>query len=303
MHDHAGRVQHAAEPRPPRALELGAQALAQVAGIRPGADLLPRALDHTPGRVDRQRVVHAAGELVHRREVSQLHDRSVPDPPIRGLPWARAPILPARDRGRDCAGVACRRPAPAAGPPGGRPLGARDRGHREGGDPDRRERRLGAVGQGRAPAPPDRLDDEDHDRDRRDGAAASSRRRHRRQVGHTRAAVQGRSPAGRAGRGVEALLRDAAHVGERHGARARDRRRGFPFALRRADEREGQGARPEGLALPQPERAPRPRQLLDRLGHGLACPLRDVEPALPGSRAARASSACRGRHRPTPRST
>ena len=43
VHDHAGRVQHAAMPRPPGLLELGAQAFAQVAGIRPGPDLLPRA--------------------------------------------------------------------------------------------------------------------------------------------------------------------------------------------------------------------------------------------------------------------
>ena len=63
------------------------------------------------------------------------------------------------------------------------------------------------------------------------------------------------------------------YVGERHGARARDRCRRVPGrAFVALMNEKAQGARPDGHALPQPERAPRPRQLLDRMGHGRSCP-------------------------------
>ena len=73
MHDHAGRVQHSPEPGTPRALELGAKALLEVARLCAGADLLACLLEHPPRGVDRQRVADRAGELVHRGEVAQLH--------------------------------------------------------------------------------------------------------------------------------------------------------------------------------------------------------------------------------------
>ena len=71
--DHARRVQHPPQPGAPGGLELGAQALGEVARLAAGPDLLARRVEHAPGGVDRERVVHRAGELVHRGEVSELH--------------------------------------------------------------------------------------------------------------------------------------------------------------------------------------------------------------------------------------
>ena len=68
--------------------------------------------------------------------------------------------------------------------------------------------------------------------------------------------------------------------------RSRSRSRA-PAAARRfiaADEREGARARHARHALLDAERRGRPRQLLDRLGHGRARPLRAAEPALPRGR-------------------
>ena len=59
---------------------------------------------------------------------------------------------------------------------------------------------------------------------------------------------------------------------------------GHEVTVRRADEREGARARSSQHPLPQPERAARPRQLLERLGPGGAHPLRALEPALPRRR-------------------
>jgi len=71
--DHAGCVEDAAQSRAPRRLELGLQPGGQVARIDSGADLLASPCQDCAGRVDRERVVRRARELVHRREVSQLH--------------------------------------------------------------------------------------------------------------------------------------------------------------------------------------------------------------------------------------
>jgi hypothetical protein len=71
--DHAGRVQHTAEARPPGARELCCQLGVQVARVVPGADLFAGPVDHTTGSLDRQRIVAGVGELVDRREIAQLH--------------------------------------------------------------------------------------------------------------------------------------------------------------------------------------------------------------------------------------
>ena len=72
VHDHAGRVQHAAQARR-RARASSAGTRPQVAGIGAGADLLARPLEHARGSVDGERIVDAARELVDRRQVAQLH--------------------------------------------------------------------------------------------------------------------------------------------------------------------------------------------------------------------------------------
>ena len=73
VHEHAGRVEDAAQRRPACCRERFAEPGAQVARLRPGPDLLPRALEHLPRGRDRERVVAPAHELVHRRKVSQPH--------------------------------------------------------------------------------------------------------------------------------------------------------------------------------------------------------------------------------------
>ena len=47
----------------------------EVARVGAGADLLARAVEHRPRGVDRERIVDAARELVHRRQIAQLHPR------------------------------------------------------------------------------------------------------------------------------------------------------------------------------------------------------------------------------------
>ena len=100
-----------------------------------------------------------------------------------------------------------------------------------------------ALGAERARAPPRRVDDEDHDRAARAAEARAARHRHRRPVGAARPA-RARGPARRRARpGVEALLLDAALLGERRRARARDRRRRGQVDVRPPDERRGAAAR------------------------------------------------------------
>ncbi len=73
MDDHAGRVQHAAQARCARGDELSLEPRSEVARIDAGADLLARPVENGAGSVDRKRVVGAAGKLVHRGKVAQLH--------------------------------------------------------------------------------------------------------------------------------------------------------------------------------------------------------------------------------------
>ena len=73
VHDHPGGVQHPPQLRPARAVELAPPAGLQVAGIGAGADLVPGLRDHGPRNFDSQRIVAPAGQLVHRREVAELH--------------------------------------------------------------------------------------------------------------------------------------------------------------------------------------------------------------------------------------
>jgi len=77
VHDHAGRVEHAAEDRPACRRELLAQACREVAGLETRPDLSPRAVDHGTGGAHGQRVVDLAGELVDRRKVSQVHQLTI----------------------------------------------------------------------------------------------------------------------------------------------------------------------------------------------------------------------------------
>ena len=69
VHDHAGRVQHAPERRAPRLREPLVQPGGEVAGIAPRADVLTCLGQDHAGRVDRQRIVDATRQLVHRRQV------------------------------------------------------------------------------------------------------------------------------------------------------------------------------------------------------------------------------------------
>jgi hypothetical protein len=77
VHDDAGRVEHAPERRPPRRAERLVESRPQVAGVGAGADLLARPLEHLPGGRDRERIVAAANELVHRRKIPQSHRNRV----------------------------------------------------------------------------------------------------------------------------------------------------------------------------------------------------------------------------------
>jgi hypothetical protein len=73
VHDHAGCIEHAAQPRTARVQELVAQPLVQVAGLGAGANFLARPFEHRAPCRNCERIVHAANELVDRREVAQLH--------------------------------------------------------------------------------------------------------------------------------------------------------------------------------------------------------------------------------------
>ena len=73
MDEYAGRVEHSAKAWAAQRLELAPQALGQIARVGARDDLLARPLDHAARGVDRQRIVEPARELVHRREIAQLH--------------------------------------------------------------------------------------------------------------------------------------------------------------------------------------------------------------------------------------
>ena len=78
----AGRIQHAPKRRLTRAAELGENRVDDRSRIRTGLDLLPRPLERRPrgrqhelARLGGQPLV--AEQLVHRREVAELHAESV----------------------------------------------------------------------------------------------------------------------------------------------------------------------------------------------------------------------------------
>src|SRR5262249_7311693 len=75
--DHPGRIQNAAQRRPPCRGKLLVERCREVTGIAARPDRLARPVDHRPGRGDRQRIVGSTRELVHRRKVSQLHGEGV----------------------------------------------------------------------------------------------------------------------------------------------------------------------------------------------------------------------------------
>ena len=73
VHDHAGRVQHAAQACGARDTELLPQPRGQVAGIRSRTDLLARPREHRARRGDRERIVDVARQLVHGGKIAQPH--------------------------------------------------------------------------------------------------------------------------------------------------------------------------------------------------------------------------------------
>src|SRR5581483_10384307 len=78
-------VQDAPEGGPAHRLELRADASREVPGVGARPDLLARPVEHGTSGVDGQRIVGLPCELVHRRQVSQLHSctRYVPGNPGR----------------------------------------------------------------------------------------------------------------------------------------------------------------------------------------------------------------------------
>ena len=77
VYDDARRVQHPPEPRRARGDELLAQPRLEIAGIRSRTYLFTRAREYLTRGVDGKGIVDAARELVHRRQVAQLHAESV----------------------------------------------------------------------------------------------------------------------------------------------------------------------------------------------------------------------------------
>ena len=73
VHDDAGRVQCAAQPRAAGRGELLPEPLLQVAGVGARLYVLARAREDRASRLDRERVVAPPRELVHRGQVAQPH--------------------------------------------------------------------------------------------------------------------------------------------------------------------------------------------------------------------------------------
>ena len=110
--DHACRVEHAPQARPPCVGKLLPQTRREISRIRPGLDLLPRPVDNGARRLHRERVVGLARELVHRGQIAQLHCANAT---ARRPCVARAGSPPRRRRGR--------RRAPSRARRAGRPSG------------------------------------------------------------------------------------------------------------------------------------------------------------------------------------
>lgn len=73
MHDDSRGIENTPELRAAGRAELGRQSGGQVARIACCLDLRARMLEHDPRRLDGERVIDAARELVHRWQVTQLH--------------------------------------------------------------------------------------------------------------------------------------------------------------------------------------------------------------------------------------
>jgi hypothetical protein len=71
--DHAGCVDDAAQLRGPRRRQVCVEGRGQVARVVARLHLLTRARENLPGGLDRERVVAAARQHVHRRQIAQLH--------------------------------------------------------------------------------------------------------------------------------------------------------------------------------------------------------------------------------------
>ena len=77
VHEHTGRVEHAAERRPPYCRQRLVEPRLQVAGLDTRPDLLARVLEHVPRSRDRERIALTAHELVDRRKIPQSHGKRV----------------------------------------------------------------------------------------------------------------------------------------------------------------------------------------------------------------------------------
>ncbi len=82
MHEDAGRVQHAAQRRPPRAGELLESRIDERAGVAARPDLLARSLESRARRRQRELVrlrgqALVAQQLVDRGQIAELHAASV----------------------------------------------------------------------------------------------------------------------------------------------------------------------------------------------------------------------------------
>ena len=87
VEDHAGRVQHPPQVRARSSLNLAERPSAEVARIVAGMDLLAGAGESRARRLDRQRARRlaqqlVAGELVHRREIAEIHRKRSLRPPL-----------------------------------------------------------------------------------------------------------------------------------------------------------------------------------------------------------------------------
>ncbi len=78
VHDHAGRIEDAAEARRAHRRQLVVQALREIARFGAGADLLARLLEHRARGIDREWVVEPTRELVHGGEIAPVDQRHVP---------------------------------------------------------------------------------------------------------------------------------------------------------------------------------------------------------------------------------
>jgi hypothetical protein len=78
--DDAGGVQRPPEARRPRTADLVPNPTHQVARVEACADLLSCSREHRPRGLDRERILDGARQLVHRRQVAQLH-RATERPP------------------------------------------------------------------------------------------------------------------------------------------------------------------------------------------------------------------------------